>query len=125
MSNPVYIVGLDIGPTQIACIVGEKVENGKIVIRGYGKTESTGVKRGMVFNIEETVNAIRRAVDQASEQSNVDIKTVNVGIAGHHIRSVQHQPINEMHQKLQCLQPAMVNRRGPILLRDNAQPHIA
>ena len=86
MSNPVYIVGLDIGTTKIACFVGEKVENGKIVIRGYGKTESTGVKRGMVFNIEETVNAIRRAVDMASEQSNVDIKTVNVGIAGHHIR---------------------------------------
>ena len=52
MSNPVYIVGLDIGTTKIACFVGEKVENGKIVIRGYGKTESTGVKRGMVFNIE-------------------------------------------------------------------------
>ena len=93
MSNPVYIVGLDIGTTKIACFVGEKVENGKIVIRGYGKTESTGVKRGMVFNIEETVNAIRRAVDQASEQSNVDIKTVNVGIAGHHIRSVQHRGV--------------------------------
>ena len=93
MSNPVYIVGLDIGTTKIACFVGEKVENGKIVIRGYGKTESTGVKRGMVFNIEETVNAIRRAVDMASEQSNVDIKTVNVGIAGHHIRSVQHRGV--------------------------------
>ena len=93
MSNPVYIVGLDIGTTKIACFVGEKVENGKIVIRGYGKTESTGVKRGMVFNIEETVSAIRRAVDQASEQSNVDIKTVNVGIAGHHIRSVQHRGV--------------------------------
>lgn len=93
MSNPVYIVGLDIGTTKIACFVGEKVENGKIVIRGYGKTESTGVKRGMVFNIEDTVNAIRRAVDMASEQSNVDIKTVNVGIAGHHIRSVQHRGV--------------------------------
>ena len=93
MSNPVYIVGLDIGTTKIACFVGEKVENGKIIIRGYGKTESTGVKRGMVFNIEETVNAIKRAVEQASEQSNVDIKTVNVGIAGHHIRSVQHRGV--------------------------------
>ena len=93
MSNPVYIVGLDIGTTKIACFVGEKVENGKIVIRGYGKTESTGVKRGMVFNIEETVNAIRRAVDMASEQSNVDIKTVNVGIAGHHIKSLQHRGV--------------------------------
>ena len=47
----------------------------------------------MVFNIEETVDAIRRAVDMASEQSNVDIKTVNVGIAGHHIKSLQHRGV--------------------------------
>lgn len=93
MSNPVYIVGLDIGTTKIACIVGEKMPNGKIEIRGYGKTESTGVKRGMVFNIEETVDAIKRAVAQASEQSKVDIKSVNVGIAGHHIKSLQHRGV--------------------------------
>lgn len=93
MSNPVYIVGLDIGTTKIACFVGEKVENGKIAIRGYGKTESTGVKRGMVFNIDETVDAIRRAVDMASEQSNVEIRTVNVGIAGHHIKSLRHRGV--------------------------------
>ena len=93
MSDPVYIVGLDIGTTKIACIVGEKMPNGKIEIRGYGKTESTGVKRGMVFNIEETVDAIKRAVAQASEQSKVDIKSVNVGIAGHHIKSLQHRGV--------------------------------
>lgn len=93
MSNPAYIVGLDIGTTKIACFVGEKVENGKIVIRGYGKTESTGVKRGMVFNIDETVEAIKRAVNQASEQSNVEIRTVNVGIAGHHIKSLRHRGV--------------------------------
>lgn len=93
MSNSAYIVGLDIGTTKIACFVGEKVENGKIAIRGYGKTESTGVKRGMVFNIDETVDAIRRAVDQASEQSNVEIRTVNVGIAGHHIKSLRHRGV--------------------------------
>mgnify|MGYP003288671055 CR=1 FL=1 len=93
MSDPVYIVGLDIGTTKIACIVGEKMPNGKIEIRGYGKTESTGVKRGMVFNIEETVDAIKRAVAEASEQSKVDIKSVNVGIAGHHIKSLQHRGV--------------------------------
>lgn len=91
MSEPVYIVGLDIGTTKIACIVGEKMPNGKIEIRGYGKTDSTGVRRGMVVNIEETVDAIRSAVAQASEQSKVEIKSVNVGIAGHHIKSIQHR----------------------------------
>ena len=93
MSDPVYIVGLDIGTTKIACIVGEKMPNGKIEIRGYGKTDSTGVKRGMVYNIEETVDAIKRAVAEASEQSKVDIKSVNVGIAGHHIKSIQHRGV--------------------------------
>ena len=93
MSDPVYIVGLDIGTTKIACIVGEKMPNGKIEIRGYGKTESTGVKRGMVYNIEETVDAIKRAVAEASEQSKVEIKSVNVGIAGHHIKSIQHRGV--------------------------------
>ena len=93
MSEPVYIVGLDIGTTKIACIVGEKMPNGKIEIRGYGKKESTGVKRGMVINIEETVDAIKCAVAEASEQSKVDIKSVNVGIAGHHIKSLQHRGV--------------------------------
>ena len=93
MSDPVYIVGLDIGTTKIACIVGEKMPNGKIEIRGYGKTDSTGVKRGMVFNIEETVDAIKRAVAEASEQSKIEIKSVNVGIAGHHIKSIQHRGV--------------------------------
>ena len=93
MSDPVYIVGLDIGTTKIACIVGEKMPNGKIEVRGYGKTDSTGVKRGMVFNIVETVDAIKRAVAQASEQSKVDIKSVNVGVAGHHIKSLQHRGV--------------------------------
>lgn len=93
MSDPVYIVGLDIGTTKIACIVGEKMPNGKIEIRGYAKTDSTGVKRGMVFNIEETVDAIKRAVAEASEQSKVNIRSVNVGIAGHHIKSLQHRGV--------------------------------
>lgn len=93
MSEPVYIVGLDIGTTKIACIVGEKMPNGKIEIRGYGKTDSTGVKRGMVVNIEETVDDIRTAVAQAEEQSKVKIKSVNVGIAGHHIKSLQHRGV--------------------------------
>ena len=54
------IVGLDIGTTKIACIVGQKDEYGKIQILGYGKTESLGVKRGVVANIENTVNSIKR-----------------------------------------------------------------
>lgn len=85
------IVGLDIGTTKIACIVGSKNEYGKIEILGYGKTESIGVKRGVVANIESTVQSIRKAVKQAEEKSGVAIKYVNVGIAGQHIKSHQHR----------------------------------
>jgi cell division protein FtsA len=85
------IVGLDIGTTKIACIVGSKNEYGKIEILGYGKTESIGVKRGVVANIENTVQSIRKAVKQAEEKSGVAIKYINVGIAGQHIKSHQHR----------------------------------
>ncbi len=91
MKSSEIIVGLDIGTTKIACIVGRRNENGKIEIMGYGKTESIGVKRGIVSNIEDTVNSIKRAVDEASSRSKVDIKYVNVGIAGQHIKSLQHR----------------------------------
>ena len=60
-------------------------------ILGYGKTESIGVKRGVVINIEDTVTSIRTAVANAVEKSDVDIKYVNVGIAGQHIKSIQHR----------------------------------
>jgi len=85
------IVGLDIGTTKIACIVGRKNEYGKVEVLGYGKTESIGVKRGVVANIEDTVNSIKRAVQQAAQKSNVDINVVHVGIAGQHIKSYQHR----------------------------------
>jgi cell division protein FtsA len=85
------IVGLDIGTTKIACIVGSKNEYGKIEILGHGKTKSIGVKRGVVANIENTVQSIRKAVKEAEEKSDVIIKYVNVGIAGQHIKSHQHR----------------------------------
>lgn len=85
------VVGLDIGTTKIAAIVGQKNEHQKLEILGYGHRESHGVKRGVVNNIERTVEAIREAVDIASKMSGVDIYNVNVGIAGQHIRSLQHK----------------------------------
>ena len=91
MKNSGIIVGLDIGTTKIAAIVGRKNEHGKIEILGYGKVPSIGVKRGVVANIENTVQSIREAVAEASAKSGVDIRYVNVGIAGQHIKSLQHR----------------------------------
>ncbi len=87
------IVGLDIGTTKIACLVGRKTEHGKIDILGTGKSESVGVTRGVVSNIEKTVQSIRAAVEEAEANSGVDINVVNVGIAGQHIKSLQHRGI--------------------------------
>lgn len=91
MKSSEIIVGLDIGTTKIAAIVGRKDEHGKIEILGHGRTESIGVKRGVVSNIENTVNSIRIAVEEASQKAGVNIKYVNVGIAGQHIKSLQHR----------------------------------
>ena len=91
MEKSGIIVGLDIGTTKIAVIVGRKNEHGKIDILGYGKVPSIGVKRGVVANIDNTVQSIRDAVAEASAKSGVDIKYVNVGIAGQHIKSLQHR----------------------------------
>ncbi|MBE0649082.1 MAG: cell division protein FtsA [Bacteroidales bacterium] len=91
MKNAGIIVGLDIGTTKIAVIVGRKNDFGKIEIIGYGKVPSIGVKRGVVSNIENTVQSIKEAVTEASRKSSVDIQFVNVGIAGQHIKSLQHR----------------------------------
>lgn len=87
------VVGLDIGTTKIVAIVGRKNEFGKIEILGMGKSESYGVARGVVQNIDQTVQSIKTAVAEAENKSGVDIKVVNVGIAGQHIRSMQHHGI--------------------------------
>ena len=87
------VVGLDIGTTKIVAIVGRRNEFGKIEILGMGKSESFGVARGVVQNIDKTVESIRTAVAEAENKSGVDIKVVNVGIAGQHIKSVQHRGI--------------------------------
>jgi cell division protein FtsA len=91
--NSPIVVGLDIGTTKICVTVGRRSEHGKIEVLGMGKAESAGVTRGVVSNIQKTVQAIMLAVEGASAQSNVDVKIVNVGIAGQHIKSLQHRGI--------------------------------
>ncbi len=86
------IAGLDIGTTKICVIVGQLAENNKINILGVGRASSQGgVSRGMVANVSKVVGAIKEAVAQAEKVSGVKINTVYAGIAGHHIRSLQHR----------------------------------
>jgi cell division protein FtsA len=84
-------VGLDIGTTKITVIVGRKNEHSKIEILGMGKAPSTGVMRGIVANIDKTTQSINKALDEAITSSGLQVKNVNVGIAGQHIKSLQHR----------------------------------
>ena len=83
-------VGLDIGTTKIVAMVGDKNEFGKVEILGIGKSKSLGVHRGVVNNITQTIQSIQQAVEEAKLVSGQEINEVVVGIAGQHIRSLQH-----------------------------------
>lgn len=87
MQKDKIIVGLDIGTTKICAIVGKKNEYGKLEVLGTGKAVSDGVIRGIVTNIDKTVHAIEKAIAEAEEQSGINVRVVNVGIAGQHIKS--------------------------------------
>ncbi len=90
MGNQNIAVGLDIGTTKIVAIVGRKNEYNKVEVLGVGKAKSLGVHRGVVSNITQTINSIQKAVQEAERTSGIEIKSVVVGIAGQHIRSLQH-----------------------------------
>ena len=83
-------VGLDIGTTKIVAMIGRKNEYGKVEIVGIGKTKSLGVHRGVVNNITQTIQSIQQAVQQAEANSGIEVNGATVGIAGQHIRSLQH-----------------------------------
>lgn len=85
------VVGIDVGTTKIAVFIGQRDSEGKISIIGMGKTESDGVERGVVKNIQQTSTAIKVAVEQAETMANYQVKEVYVGIAGHHIKSLRHR----------------------------------
>jgi cell division protein FtsA len=85
-----FIVGLDIGTTKICCVVGEVTDAGggsNIDIVGIGTAPSTGLRKGVVINIDSTVESISKAIEEAELMAGVEISTVYTGIAGGHIKS--------------------------------------
>jgi len=85
------VAAIDIGTTKIVSLVGRLNEQNRLEVLGISKTVSKGVKRGVVLNIEETVNAIQTTVTEAQKQSGIKFKEVFVGIAGQHIKSVRNR----------------------------------
>ncbi|WP_130735381.1 cell division protein FtsA [Flavobacterium sp. J27] len=90
MNKDNIAVGLDIGTTKIVVMIGKKNEYGKLEILGVGKSKSLGVHRGVVNNITQTIQSIQQAILEAESDSGYKINDVVVGIAGQHIRSIQH-----------------------------------
>lgn len=97
------VVGLDIGTTKVCAVVGKLNEYNRINILGIGKSQCEGVRRGDVVNIEKTVEAIKAAVAEAEQKSNINIKAVHVGIGGEHIRSIRKSGVitlNDAQQEI-------------------------
>src|SRR3954454_11546941 len=85
--NKNLVVALDIGTSKVACLVAELGPDGTLEILGMGSHESKGLKKGVVVNIEATVTAIQRALEEAELMADCKIAQAYVGIAGSHIRS--------------------------------------
>ncbi len=92
-ATPRRIVGLDIGTSKVAAIVGEVDQNGEIEVIGIGSHRSHGLRKGVVVNIESTVQAIQRATEEAELMSGAQIDSVYAGIAGSHIRGINSHGI--------------------------------
>ena len=93
------IVGLDIGTSKVVAIVGEVTVEGDIDIIGIGTQPSRGLKKGVVVNIESTVQSIQRAVEEAELMAGCQIRSVYAGIAGSHIRSINSHGIVAIKEK--------------------------
>lgn len=87
------IVGLDIGTSKVVAIVGEITNDGNVEIIGIGSHRSNGLKKGVVVNIESTVQSIQRAIEEAELMAGCQIHSVYAGIAGSHIRSLNSHGI--------------------------------
>ena len=90
MGKERIVFGLDIGTTKIVCLAGKLNEFGKLEVVGVGRSKSLGVKRGIVNNIMQTVESINHAVKIVQDKYSLDVDSVCTGIAGQHIRSLQH-----------------------------------
>ncbi len=93
------LVGLDVGTSKVVAVVGELSPEGMIEVIGFGSSPSRGLKRGVVVNIESTVQSIQRAVEEAELMAGCEINSVYTGIAGSHVRSLNSHGIVAIRDK--------------------------
>ncbi|MFA5011987.1 MAG: cell division protein FtsA [Ignavibacteria bacterium] len=109
-SDDEIIVGLDVGTTKICVIVAHKKPNGAVDIIGIGKAPSNGLNRGIVVSPQKTIDSIKMALDEAELNSGIPIKSVSVGIAGHHIRCIQTNTIIGIQNPDRVIQESDIQR---------------
>jgi cell division protein FtsA len=105
-----YIVGLDIGTKKTAAIIGEITEDKKIEIIGMGTTDSRGLRKGVVVNLEATVSAIKKAQEEAELMAGVEIDSAFVGISGAHIKSFNSRGVVAVSGKNKEITPDDIER---------------
>lgn len=93
MARKQHVVGLDIGTTKVCAVVGEADEDGEVHITGVGSTPSSGIRKGIVIDIDATTRAIEDAVDRAERMAGLTIATLNVGVSGEHIASTNSRGV--------------------------------
>jgi len=93
------IVGLDIGTTKICSIIGELRDEGQVEVVGVGTSPSTGLRKGMVVNIDATIHSIERAVEEAELMAGVEVKSLYAGVAGGHIKSINSRGVIAISRK--------------------------
>jgi len=104
------IVGLDIGTTKICAIIAELLDDGGLDIIGVGTSPSKGLRKGVVINIEVTVDSIKRALEEAELMAGVDVHSVFVGIAGGHIKGINSRGVIAVSSKSREITPKDVER---------------
>src|SRR5207302_8281967 len=100
------IAGLDVGTTKICCVIAEWSPDGNLEIVGVGTNPSRGLRKGVVVNIDSTVESIKRAVGEAEEMAGVEIASVIAGVAGGGIPGVQRRGLGGVSGKRRAGTPA-------------------
>ncbi|NOX97600.1 MAG: cell division protein FtsA [Nitrospirae bacterium] len=93
MKKREFVVGLDIGTTKICAMVGRQDANGEVEITGVGVTPSKGLRKGVVVNLESTIDSIERAIEEAEASAGLEVSQVFTGIAGGHIKSLNSRGV--------------------------------
>ena len=105
-----YIVGLDVGTHKICAIVAELTDEGRLDVIGIGQTESRGLRKGVVINLEATVDAIKRVLEEAELMAGVEIGSAYVGIAGTHIKGFNSRGVIAVSNKNRVIDKEDVRR---------------